>query len=52
MPKISKRLLEIIEALPIDEGMRILEIGCGPGAAAKAIVNRWTGCMCWQLTAP
>lgn len=39
--KISKRLFEIIEALPIDEGMRILEIGCGPGVAARAIVNRW-----------
>lgn len=39
--KISARLLEIIDALPIREGMRVLEIGCGPGAAAREIVNRF-----------
>lgn len=38
---ISKRLKEIVEALPLKNGMRILEIGCGPGAAAREIVNRF-----------
>lgn len=38
--KISKRLLEIVEALPLKNGMRILEIGCGTGAAAREIANR------------
>ncbi len=38
--KISKRLLEIIEALPYEDGFRILEIGCGPGVAARALARR------------
>jgi ubiquinone/menaquinone biosynthesis C-methylase UbiE len=38
--KISKRLAEIIEALPIKNGMRVLEIGCGPGVAAREIAGR------------
>jgi cyclopropane fatty-acyl-phospholipid synthase-like methyltransferase len=38
--KISKRLLDIIEALPLKEGIRVLEIGCGPGAAAREIAKR------------
>lgn len=37
----SKRILEAIGALPIRQGMRVLEIGCGPGAAAREIVRRW-----------
>ena len=41
--KISQRLLEIIDALPLMTGMRVLEIGCGPGAAAREIVNRLEG---------
>lgn len=40
MTKISQRLLEIIEALPLREGLRVLEIGCGPGAAAREIAAR------------
>ena len=40
MPNISKRLFEIVDALPLKKGMRILEIGCGPGVAAREIVNR------------
>ena len=35
--KLSKRLLDIVEALPLTEGMRVLEIGCGPGAMARGI---------------
>jgi ubiquinone/menaquinone biosynthesis C-methylase UbiE len=38
--KISPRLAEIIDALPLKKGMRILEIGCGPGVAAREIVRR------------
>lgn len=38
--KISKRLADIVEALPIKNGMRILEIGCGPGVAAREIASR------------
>jgi SAM-dependent methyltransferase len=41
--KISSRLLQIIEALPLKKGMRILEIGCGPGVAAREIVKRFDG---------
>lgn len=38
--KISKRLLEIVDALPLKKGVRILEIGCGTGVAAREVVNR------------
>lgn len=38
--KISKRLLEIVEALPLTDGIRVLEIGCGPGAMAREICKR------------
>jgi ubiquinone/menaquinone biosynthesis C-methylase UbiE len=41
MPKvISQRLSAIIDALPLKKGMRVLEIGCGPGVVAREIVNR------------
>lgn len=44
MPKeLSDRLQAIVDALPIRPGMRILEIGCGPGAAARAIARRLDG---------
>lgn len=38
--KISSRLKSIVDALPLRAGMRILEIGCGPGVAAREIVRR------------
>jgi ubiquinone/menaquinone biosynthesis C-methylase UbiE len=38
--KLSPRLKAIVEALPLYPGMRVLEIGCGPGAAARAVANR------------
>lgn len=38
--KISKRLLDIVEALPLKKGIRVLEIGCGPGAMAREIAKR------------
>ncbi|WP_346239297.1 class I SAM-dependent methyltransferase [Niabella insulamsoli] len=40
-PKISNRLLSIIDALPLKDGMRILEIGCGSGVAARALAYRF-----------
>lgn len=37
---LSDRLREIAEALPLTRGMRVLEIGCGTGALARAIAGR------------
>lgn len=36
----SPRLAAIVEALPLRPGMRVLEIGGAPGAAAKAVAHR------------
>lgn len=40
MSTLSPRLAEIVAALPLREGMRVLEIGGAPGAAAKAVARR------------
>lgn len=40
MSTLSPRLAAIVAALPLREGMRVLEIGGGPGAAAKAVASR------------
>jgi ubiquinone/menaquinone biosynthesis C-methylase UbiE len=40
MSALSPRLAEIVNALPIRPGMRVLEVGCGSGAAARAIAAR------------
>lgn len=37
---LSKRLNDIVNALPLREGTRVLEIGCGPGSAARAVCQR------------
>ncbi|MBO9592473.1 MAG: methyltransferase domain-containing protein [Niabella sp.] len=37
---LSTRLAAIVNALPLWSGIRVLEIGCGPGAAARAIAKR------------
>jgi 16S rRNA A1518/A1519 N6-dimethyltransferase RsmA/KsgA/DIM1 with predicted DNA glycosylase/AP lyase activity len=39
-PKLSPRLAAIVDALPLRPGMRVLEIGCGPGTMARAIAPR------------
>lgn len=38
--EISPRLLAIVEALPLGRDMRVLEIGCGPGAMAREMARR------------
>jgi cyclopropane fatty-acyl-phospholipid synthase-like methyltransferase len=37
---LSARLLAIVDALPLRPGMRVIEIGCGPGAMAREIAAR------------
>jgi cyclopropane fatty-acyl-phospholipid synthase-like methyltransferase len=37
---LSARLAAIVDALPLSAGLRVLEIGCGPGAAAREIAHR------------
>ncbi len=36
----DNRLRDIVDALPLRENIRILEIGCGPGAMARDMANR------------
>jgi len=43
MSTLSPRLEAIVAALPLRAEMRVLEIGGGPGAAAKAIAGRIGG---------
>jgi len=38
--KLSKRLSDIIDSLPLKDNIRILEIGCGPGAMARELSRR------------
>jgi cyclopropane fatty-acyl-phospholipid synthase-like methyltransferase len=40
MTPLSPRLARIVDALPLREGMRVLEIGGGSGAAAREVVAR------------
>lgn len=38
--RLSPRLAAIVDVLPLQSGLRVLEIGCGPGAAARAVARR------------
>ena len=38
--RLSGRLRDIVEALPLRPGLRVLEIGCGPGAMARDMARR------------
>ena len=40
--RLSPRLARIVEALPLEPRLRVLEIGCGPGAAARVIADQLT----------
>jgi ubiquinone/menaquinone biosynthesis C-methylase UbiE len=40
MSVLSPRLLQVVDALPLRPGMRVLEIGGAPGAAAREVAAR------------
>ena len=40
MADLSPRLRAIVDALPLRPGLRVLEIGCGPGAAVRVVAER------------
>ena len=40
MSILSDRLAAIVDALPLQPGQRVLEIGGAPGAAAKEVARR------------
>lgn len=42
MSELSPRLAAIVAALPLRADMRVLEIGGGPGAAARAVAQKLT----------
>ncbi|MFI5806180.1 SAM-dependent methyltransferase [Streptomyces sp. NPDC051561] len=37
---LSRRIAACVESLPLAPDMKVLEIGCGPGAAARAVAAR------------
>ncbi|CAN7485626.1 class I SAM-dependent methyltransferase [Devosia sp. LjRoot3] len=38
--RVSSRIANAVAALPIDGNMRVLEIGCGPGVAARLVSQK------------
>jgi trans-aconitate methyltransferase len=37
---VSPRIVSIVNALPLRPHLRVLEVGCGPGAAARTVAAR------------
>ncbi|MFD2647779.1 SAM-dependent methyltransferase [Devosia albogilva] len=42
LERISPRIVACVAALPLRADMRVLEIGCGPGVAARAVARQLT----------
>lgn len=40
MPELSPRLRRVVDALPLRPGLRVLEVGGAPGAAAREVAAR------------
>lgn len=40
MTALSERLKSVLDSLPLCPGLRVLEVGCGPGALARAMAAR------------
>lgn len=40
VPHLSPRLLAVVDALPLRPGLRVLEVGPGPGTAAQEVARR------------
>ncbi|RJK97569.1 SAM-dependent methyltransferase [Vallicoccus soli] len=43
MAPLSDRLRAVADALPLRPGLRVLEVGCGPGALAREVARRLDG---------
>ncbi len=39
-PRLSERLRSVVDALPLRPGLRVIEIGCGPGTATIEVARR------------